>query len=88
MQIYTSQCNIFKQFHGLNFIDNHCYICVITILWLERFLLQAYAAGCDIVILASDFQRVQIIAGVLHDNLQVTCIDCCTDVGKVTQNKK
>ena len=45
--------------------------------------LQAYAAGCDIVILASDFQRVQIIPGVLHDNLQVTCIDCCTDVGQV-----
>ena len=22
MQIYTSQCNIFKHFHGLNLIDN------------------------------------------------------------------
>ena len=46
-------------------------------------LFQAYAAGCDIVILASDFQRVQIIPGAIHGNIQVTCIDCCADSGKV-----
>ena len=45
---------------------------------------QAYAAGCDIVILASDFQRVQIIPGAIHGNIQVTCIDCCADSGKVS----
>ena len=44
---------------------------------------QAYAAGCDIVILASDFQRVQIIPGVTHGNVKVNCIDCSTDTGKV-----
>ncbi|XP_074651608.1 dmX-like protein 2 [Tubulanus polymorphus] len=43
----------------------------------------AYAAGCDIVILASDFQRVQIIPGATHGNIQVGCIDCCDDTGKV-----
>ncbi len=50
-------------------------------LWLRVF--QAYAAGCDIVILASDFQRVQIIPGAIHGNIQVSGIDCCSDAGKV-----
>ncbi|KAL3867333.1 hypothetical protein ACJMK2_044544 [Sinanodonta woodiana] len=43
----------------------------------------AYATGCDIVILASDFQRVQIIPGVTHGNIKVSCIDCSTDTGKI-----
>ena len=47
--------------------------------------LQVYAAGCDIVILASDFQRVQIIPGVTHGNIKVSCIDCSTDTGKVNR---
>jgi len=42
-----------------------------------------YAAGCDIVILASDLQRVQIIPGVTHGNVKVSCIDASTDSGKV-----
>lgn len=47
------------------------------------FLNQAYAAGCDIAILASDFQRVQVIPGVTHGNIKVSCVDCSTDTGKV-----
>ena len=47
------------------------------------FVFQVYAAGCDIVILASDFQRVQIIPGVTHGNVKVSCIDASTDSGKV-----
>ena len=43
----------------------------------------SYAAGCNIVILASDFSRVQILPGILHGNVQVTCLDCSTDVGKI-----
>lgn len=43
----------------------------------------AYSAGCNIVILASNFQRVQIIPGILHGNVQVNCLDCSTDVGKI-----
>jgi len=48
--------------------------------------MQAYAAGCNIVILASDFQRVQIIPSAHGDagvDLQVSCISCCSDDGKV-----
>ena len=37
------------------------------------------------VILASDFQRVQILPGAAYSNVQVTGIDCCTDAGKVSQ---
>ncbi|VDI15898.1 Hypothetical predicted protein [Mytilus galloprovincialis] len=48
----------------------------------------AYAAGCDIVILASDFQRVQIIPGVTHGNIKVNCIDCSTDSGKIAASYK
>lgn len=43
----------------------------------------AYAAGCNIVILASDFTRVQIIPGILHGNIQVSCLNASTDVGKI-----
>jgi hypothetical protein len=43
----------------------------------------AYNSGCNIVILASNFQRAQIIPGILYGNIQVNCIDCSTDVGKI-----
>jgi hypothetical protein len=43
----------------------------------------SYTAGCNIVILASTFERVQIIPGILYGNVQVTCLDCATDVGKI-----
>lgn len=36
----------------------------------------AYASGCDIVILGSDFERLQIIPGAKHGNIQVACVDC------------
>ncbi|ESO86706.1 hypothetical protein LOTGIDRAFT_235301 [Lottia gigantea] len=44
---------------------------------------EAYAAGCNIVILASNFERVQIIPGVTHGNIKVSCIDCSSDTGKI-----
>ena len=56
---------------------------ILLLILLITFYFQAYAAGCDIVILACDFQRVQIIPGVTHGNLKVNCIDCSTDSGKV-----
>lgn len=43
----------------------------------------AYAAGCNMVILASDFTRVQIMPGILHGNVQISCMDASTDVGKI-----
>lgn len=43
----------------------------------------AYSSGCNIVILSARFERVQIIPGVLHGNVQVNCIDAATDVGKI-----
>ncbi|KAF5905311.1 dmX-like protein 1 isoform X1, partial [Clarias magur] len=36
----------------------------------------AYASGCDIVILGSDFERLQIIPGAKHGNIQVGCVNC------------
>lgn len=42
-----------------------------------------YSSGCNIVILSSNFVRVQIIPGVLHGNVQVNCINASTDVGKI-----
>lgn len=44
---------------------------------------QAYAAGCNIVILANTFERVQVIPGACHDNVQISCVDCSTDTGKI-----
>ncbi|XP_018017231.1 dmX-like protein 2 isoform X2 [Hyalella azteca] len=43
----------------------------------------AYAAGCNVVILASNFERVQVIPGLCHNNIQISCIDCSTDTGKI-----
>lgn len=44
---------------------------------------QAYAAGCNIVILASNFERVQIIPGAIHNYVRISCVDCSTDTGKI-----
>lgn len=50
---------------------------------VEGVAFTVYSAGCNIVILASDFTRVQIIPGILHGNIQVSCLDCSTDIGKI-----
>lgn len=44
---------------------------------------QAYASGCDVVILGSDFERLQIIPGAKHGNIQVGCVDCSLQGGQV-----
>ncbi|XP_043103136.1 dmX-like protein 1 isoform X3 [Puntigrus tetrazona] len=43
----------------------------------------AYASGCDIVILGSDFERIQIIPGANHGNIQVGCVDCSLQGGQI-----
>ncbi|XP_051508605.1 dmX-like protein 1 [Myxocyprinus asiaticus] len=43
----------------------------------------AYASGCDIVILGSDFERIQIIPGAKHGNIQVGCVDCSLQGGQI-----
>uniref|UniRef100_A0A1B0A9X2 RAVE complex protein Rav1 C-terminal domain-containing protein n=1 Tax=Glossina pallidipes TaxID=7398 RepID=A0A1B0A9X2_GLOPL len=43
----------------------------------------AYAAGCNIVILASTFERVQIIPGAIHGYVKISALDCSTDTGKI-----
>ena len=42
-----------------------------------------YAAGSNIVVLSVTFERVQIIAGICHNDVQISCIDCSTDTGKI-----
>ena len=42
-----------------------------------------YAAGSNIVVLSVTFERVQIIPGICHQNVQISCIDCSTDTGKI-----
>ncbi|XP_040198599.1 dmX-like protein 2 isoform X2 [Rana temporaria] len=43
----------------------------------------AYGSGCDIVILASDFECVQIIPGAKHGNIQVSCVECSQQQGRI-----
>ena len=50
---------------------------------MDNFITQAYASGCNIVILSSSFERAQIIPGVCHDNIQISCLDCSADTGKI-----
>uniref|UniRef100_A0A663N099 Dmx like 1 n=1 Tax=Athene cunicularia TaxID=194338 RepID=A0A663N099_ATHCN len=47
----------------------------------------AYASGCDIVVLGTDFERLQIIPGAKHGNIQVGCVDCSMQQGKVGKAK-
>uniref|UniRef100_A0A8D0D7S2 Dmx like 1 n=1 Tax=Sander lucioperca TaxID=283035 RepID=A0A8D0D7S2_SANLU len=42
----------------------------------------AYASGCDVVILGSNFERLQIIPGAKHGNIQVGCVDCSLQGGQ------
>lgn len=42
-----------------------------------------YCSGCNIVILSSTFEAVQIIPGILNGNIQVNAINASTDVGKI-----
>ncbi|XP_041373660.1 dmX-like protein 2 isoform X2 [Gigantopelta aegis] len=68
-QVLTGACNSGEQ----------CY----SVGSVEGLHFTAYAAGCNIVILASNFERVQIIPGVTHGNIKVSCIACSTDTGKI-----
>uniref|UniRef100_A0A803YKD4 Dmx like 2 n=1 Tax=Meleagris gallopavo TaxID=9103 RepID=A0A803YKD4_MELGA len=45
--------------------------------------LLAYGSGCDIVILANDFECVQIIPGAKHGNIQVSCVECSQRQGRI-----
>lgn len=53
-------------------------------LFLCPSLFQAYGSGCDVVILASDFECVQIIPGAQHGNIQVGCVECSHQLGRVS----
>ncbi|XP_077255779.1 rabconnectin-3 alpha isoform X4 [Temnothorax americanus] len=50
---------------------------------VEGISFTAYAAGCNIVILANNFERVQIIPGAVHNYIRISCLDCSTDTGKI-----
>ncbi|XP_035251721.1 dmX-like protein 2 isoform X3 [Anguilla anguilla] len=43
----------------------------------------AYGSGCDIVILSSDFECVQIVPGAQHGNIQVGCVECSHQLGRI-----
>lgn len=52
------------------------------------FMLQAYGSGCDVVILASDFECVQIIPGAQNGNIQVGCVECSHQLGRVSNRPR
>lgn len=35
------------------------------------------------MILANNFERVQIIPGAVHNYIRISCLDCSTDTGKI-----
>ncbi|CAN8004949.1 unnamed protein product, partial [Ixodes hexagonus] len=72
--------NLHQVLTGAVNAGDHCY----SVGSVEGIPFTVYAAGCNIVILARNFERVQIIPGVCHGNVQVCCIDCSTDVGKIS----
>ncbi|XP_072289928.1 dmX-like protein 1 [Eucyclogobius newberryi] len=50
---------------------------------VNNFPFTTYASGCDVVILGSDFERLQIIPGAKHGNIQVGCVDCSLRGGQI-----
>nr|CAD7407147.1 unnamed protein product [Timema cristinae] len=68
-QILSGACNS----------GDHCF----AVGSVEGIPFTAYAAGCNIVILASTFERVQIIPGAWHNYIRISCLDCSTDTGKI-----
>ncbi|XP_066993059.2 dmX-like protein 2 isoform X2 [Anabrus simplex] len=68
-QILSGACNA----------GDHCF----AVGSVEGIPFTAYAAGCNIVILASTFERVQIIPGAWHGYIRISCLDCSTDTGKI-----
>ena len=69
-QVLTGACNVGDKTFGVGSVEGVSLI--------------AYAAGCNITILANSFQRVQIIPGICHNNVQITCVDVSNDTGKIT----
>ncbi|XP_059484944.1 dmX-like protein 2 [Neocloeon triangulifer] len=68
-QVLSGACNA----------GDHCF----AVGSVEGVPFTAYAAGCNIVILASTFERVQIIPGANYNYIRISCIDCSTDTGKI-----
>ncbi|KAL0271823.1 UNVERIFIED_CONTAM: hypothetical protein PYX00_008798 [Menopon gallinae] len=68
-QILSGACNS----------GDHCF----AVGSVEGIPFTAYAAGCNIVILASNFERVQIIPGAIHNYVRISCLDSSTDTGKI-----
>uniref|UniRef100_A0A8C0BSI3 DmX-like protein 1 n=1 Tax=Buteo japonicus TaxID=224669 RepID=A0A8C0BSI3_9AVES len=60
-----------------------CFHKLLQSLIFLSILICAYASGCDIVVLGTDFERLQIIPGAKHGNIQVGCVDCSMQQGKI-----
>ncbi|KAM5192027.1 dmX-like protein 1 [Mantella aurantiaca] len=58
---------------------DHCF----SVGNLQEQPITAYASGCDVVILGSDFERLQVIPGIQHGNVLVGCVDCSMQQGRI-----
>lgn len=68
-QVLTGACNAGDRCFAVGSVEGVSFV--------------TYAAGSNIVILSVTFERVQIIPGICHKNVQISCIDCSTDTGKI-----
>ncbi|KFO21425.1 DmX-like protein 2 [Fukomys damarensis] len=62
---------------------NHALLDLYALGFARTDLISAYGSGCDIVILANDFECVQIIPGAKHGNIQVSCVECSSQQGRI-----
>lgn len=70
-----------------SFLDISTYNCCFNFAPPSEFAVcpfQAYGSGCDVVILASNFDCVQIIPGAQNGNIQVGCVECSHQLGRVS----
>ena len=70
---------------GINFTVCSQFCLFGILINVPRLLFHVCAVGCDVVILASNFERAQIISGCQFGPSEsvVTCVDCCMESGKV-----
>ena len=60
----------------------NCFL-VLSLVIIIIIIIKAYGSGFNIVILSSQFERVQVISGKKFSNSIVRCIECTLDTGKV-----
>lgn len=87
-QVLTGAANNLDHSVSIGSVENNHF--TVSLVFTSFFLiifseifLKAYGSGFNLVILSSNFDRVQVISGRKFSNSILKCIECTLDTGKV-----